>query len=942
MRFPKIILIAYLIANSYGVFAQTNNFWIQSYGGLGFTFDKAGNFILKNNLIKSNLSAGSNNNFHSISDFNGELAIYSLDDKVYNNKNQVIKNGDSLKCTITNESFSKYSLLIDTTNYLIYGYFYDLKKRTTDYKTVYFNYIKRDRNEVTNYVIPSNRKNYSLTFNDTIFSIATSRNIKGQPVMVLRTKNYFYSIRFLSGGLPQLLDSFYYPQRVVIADSFLLNPMLTYGKYSVAGILNSTMSISNDGNFISFTNEYNAGISFLNLAYMQYCGLNLMAFDKETGRFGTPQLFKEDLWHVNISKNDIGNTIYNQVFSPNDSMLYYLNKEFSISGNGLEYYKLIQYDIYNKTFNIIDKFNPTSFYCSGLNHLGELFYTTANTNFTQTILNKIIEPNLVFPLCLLKKNISSFQLLDAISSPRHQYDFLRTSINIKYDCAAQVSIKNNSQYWIGFAKYTWHIQDETGKEIYYYTKEPPPLTYKKNGDYILKLFGYSPRGSGYGEWYIDTIKIRIPPKPVANFYAKDSIVCRYTGLRFFNLSKSKDTISNKYLWSFGDGTTSSEINPTHIYTNPGLYSVSLLYRNGYCDSTLVKNQYIRVVDAPKPGFNVQYKQGCSPFIGNFTDTVTLNVKQKDYYFSDLIGWQNINITTPNFTHRFEKPGVYKALQRLTGFTGCIIQTDSIIFNITKGLTTLDTLSIINSSIEQKNALLNWPKQTAAVRYQIYKDGKFYLQTTDTFLIETSPYTKDVIYSVAGIDSCGTQCSAGRVGKPIFLQGQMIGNNEASVIYFSPYQQWLGNNITYSIQKLSMGNWSAINIQANNAPYNDALFLNRSELQACYRIEAFEKSQPQIVTHSNEVCIPYIPTLFVPTAFSPNDDGINDVYDITGFGLKNYSLTVYNRWGQLVFSGADKQAWDGSKAIEGVYLIMVQYTTNAGIKLNQRVTVNLLK
>ena len=81
---------------------------------------------------------------------------------------------------------------------------------------------------------------------------------------------------------------------------------------------------------------------------------------------------------------------------------------------------------------------------------------------------------------------------------------------------------------------------------------------------------------------------------------------------------------------------------------------------------------------------------------------------------------------------------------------------------------------------------------------------------------------------------------------------------------------------------------------------------------------------------------------MPTAFSPNDDGINDVYDITGFGLKSYTLTVYNRWGQLVFNGADKQAWDGSKAAEGVYLIMVHYTTNAGIKLNQRVTVNLLK
>jgi hypothetical protein len=88
---------------------------------------------------------------------------------------------------------------------------------------------------------------------------------------------------------------------------------------------------------------------------------------------------------------------------------------------------------------------------------------------------------------------------------------------------------------------------------------------------------------------------------------------------------------NNYLWHFGDGITSKVKNPIHIYQNPGVYSVSLFYSNGFCDSTLVKNHYIQVVDAPKPGFNVSSRQGCAPFLVTFTDTVQMNVKQKDYF-----------------------------------------------------------------------------------------------------------------------------------------------------------------------------------------------------------------------------------------------------------------------------------------------------------------------
>jgi gliding motility-associated-like protein len=66
------------------------------------------------------------------------------------------------------------------------------------------------------------------------------------------------------------------------------------------------------------------------------------------------------------------------------------------------------------------------------------------------------------------------------------------------------------------------------------------------------------------------------------------------------------------------------------------------------------------------------------------------------------------------------------------------------------------------------------------------------------------------------------------------------------------------------------------------------------------------------------------TLYVPSAFSPNDDGFNPIWRPYGTGLKNYQLTVFNRWGQIVFESPKiDHGWNGllgsgEKAPQGVY------------------------
>jgi len=65
-------------------------------------------------------------------------------------------------------------------------------------------------------------------------------------------------------------------------------------------------------------------------------------------------------------------------------------------------------------------------------------------------------------------------------------------------------------------------------------------------------------------------------------------------------------------------------------------------------------------------------------------------------------------------------------------------------------------------------------------------------------------------------------------------------------------------------------------------------------------------------------------IHVPTAFTPNNDGLNDKLRVTGNGVKKFSISIYNRWGNLIFESEDiNVSWDGKingkPALPGVYV-----------------------
>jgi hypothetical protein len=65
-----------------------------------------------------------------------------------------------------------------------------------------------------------------------------------------------------------------------------------------------------------------------------------------------------------------------------------------------------------------------------------------------------------------------------------------------------------------------------------------------------------------------------------------------------------------YLWQFGDGATSTEQNPSHIYTRKGLYTVRLTVTNAYGSSSETKENYIAIGLPPTADFSGK------PTVGN--------------------------------------------------------------------------------------------------------------------------------------------------------------------------------------------------------------------------------------------------------------------------------------------------------------------------------------
>ena len=144
-------------------------------------------------------------------------------------------------------------------------------------------------------------------------------------------------------------------------------------------------------------------------------------------------------------------------------------------------------------------------------------------------------------------------------------------------------------------------------------EQNPENTFSTEGVYTVNLTATNGNGSSDVKSMVITVN-RVPTPPVANFIA--SLTVKFT-----------DTSTNSptgWKWNFGDGSTSIEQNPVHVYNGEGTYNVTLVTTNagGSSDVRSMDITVNSVLTPPVANFAADKTEGTTPLTVKFTDKST--------------------------------------------------------------------------------------------------------------------------------------------------------------------------------------------------------------------------------------------------------------------------------------------------------------------------------
>ena len=88
------------------------------------------------------------------------------------------------------------------------------------------------------------------------------------------------------------------------------------------------------------------------------------------------------------------------------------------------------------------------------------------------------------------------------------------------------------------------------------------------------------------------------------------------------------------------------------------------------------------------------------------------------------------------------------------------------------------------------------------------------------------------------------------------------------------------------------------------------------------------------------------TFYVPNSFTPNGDGLNDIFKVYGMGILEFEINIHDRWGKLIYTSTDMSlGWDGKingeMSPDGAYAYMIIYKDNTGIRHTKSGTISIV-
>lgn len=419
-------------------------------------------------------------------------------------------------------------------------------------------------------------------------------------------------------------------------------------------------------------------------------------------------------------------------------------------------------------------------------------------------------------------------------------------------------------------------------------------SYPSAGDYNVTLRVATDLGC------LDTMEqsITIHPMPVALFEA-DS-VCFNQATNFTNLSTvSTGLITNSY-WEFGFSATSTAENPTNVFPETGYLPVSLTVTSDFgCKDTVTLP--IRVYVLPEPEF--VHNDTCFEDLVTFTDQSQISEGFIDAFNWDFGDSQVSDQQNP--THYYTADGRYDATLVTTSNFGC---TESVTHQVEiYPLPQIDYVASPAAGCQPLSVSFNNQSQIASgyqiVDYQwdlgqgitsnqtnpqtVYADSGFY----DLQIIATSAKgCDDTLQVVNAIDVWPRPVAGFTTEKEayimLFPEVDFIDLSTGATEWYYQFDDGFAStdqNPTHEYQQA--GTYQVVQT-VNNDFGCDA------------------------VTSMRVVVEPAI-TFYIPSAFTPNNDGINDWFYGDGVGIESYNMSIFDRWGELIFFSSDMDyKWDG--------------------------------
>lgn len=390
-----------------------------------------------------------------------------------------------------------------------------------------------------------------------------------------------------------------------------------------------------------------------------------------------------------------------------------------------------------------------------------------------------------------------------------------------------------------------------------------------------------------------------------------------------NLDESNGDVIDTWFWNFGDGNTSTDENPTHTYSGENLYNIELIIEtNNGCKDTVTDETV--VYPLPYPDFSVT--DVCLNVESVFTDNSNVS---NTYTQNNITDWQ-WNLDDGNTSneinpiHTYITDGTFNVELSITTDNGCTADTilpavvhprpevalsaDTTV-SCSPLCLTLSSESTINnpSSIAMNTWFING-EEVQSSDSELYSDCiKNKSDDTDQYDVELLVESNEGCESNLVLDDYLTVYHnpiANFEYTPEYLD---VTLPDAEFTNTSQYE----DSIFWSFSDFKTSSSNFVELEFPPIAGNYVITLLATTEEGC------RDSIYEIINVDNQILI------YVPNTFTPDGNGYNERFVPIfpkEFTPQDYELTIYNRWGEIVFESKNPLiGWDGS------------YGTSTGIK-----------